>query len=163
MICSDIWHKGINTRSDISKLLYVISRAVRQVACEWQKFLLAHRCWGTFREEERPSAAMSGGETSAVRRLLGKSKLRQFWNIMSGIYAKYHVRIMLLFVYTTTRKRLVIFTCRYFKFTALSQSDCRNFSFCSKTALICNFTCEITKLLWQPFMIRLSVKMATKF
>ena len=76
---------------------------------------------------------------------------------------KYHVRIMLLFVYTTTRKRLVIFTCRYFKFTALSQSDCRNFSFCSKTALICNFTCEITKLLWQPFMIRLSVKMATKF
>ena len=42
------------------------------VACEWQKFLLAHRPWGTFREfvlAERPSAAMSGGETSAVRRL----------------------------------------------------------------------------------------------
>ena len=36
--------------------------------------------------------------------------LRQFWNIMSGIYAKYHVQIMLLFVYTTTRKRSVIFT-----------------------------------------------------
>ena len=39
---------------------------------------------------------------------------------------------MLLFVYTTTRKRFVIFTCRYFKLsrntTALSQSDCRNFS-----------------------------------
>ena len=28
---------------------------------------------------------------------------------------KYHVQIMLLFVYTTTRKRFVIFTCRYFK------------------------------------------------
>ena len=62
MICSRIF--GINTTSDISKLLYV---------------------------------------------------LRQFWNITSGIYAKYHVQIMLLFVYTTTRKRFVIFTCRYFK------------------------------------------------
>ena len=27
--------------------------------------------------------------------------LRQFWNIASGIYAKYHLQIMLLFVYTT--------------------------------------------------------------
>ena len=39
---------------------------------------------------------------------------------------------MLLFVYTTTRKRFVIFTCRYFKLnwntTALSQSNYRNFS-----------------------------------
>ena len=31
------------------------------------------------------------------------------------IYAKYHVQIMLLFVYTTTRKQFVIFTCMYFK------------------------------------------------
>ena len=42
------------------------------------------------------------------------------------------LQIMLLFVYTTTRKRFVIFTCRYFKLswntTALSQSNCRNFS-----------------------------------
>ena len=48
---------------------------------------------------------------------------------------KYHVQIMLLFVYTTTRKRFVIFTCRYFKLswntTALSQSNCRNFSWSS--------------------------------
>ena len=62
---------------------------------------------------------------------LGKWNLRQFWNIMSGIYAKYHVQIMLLFVYTTTHKGFVIFTCRYFKLswntTALSQSNCRNF------------------------------------
>ena len=39
---------------------------------------------------------------------------------------------MLLFVYTTTSKRFVIFTRRYFKLswntTALSQSNCRNFS-----------------------------------
>ena len=87
MICSDIC---INTTSDISKLLYVVSRAV------------------------------------------GEWNLRQFCNITSGIYAKYHVQIMLLFVYTTTRKRFVIFTCRYFKLswntTALSQSNCRNFS-----------------------------------
>ena len=38
---------------------------------------------------------------------------------------------MLLFVYTTTHKRFVIFTCRYFKLsrntTALSQSNCTNF------------------------------------
>ena len=65
--------------------------------------------------------------------------LRQFWNIPSGIYAKYHVQIMLLFFYTTTRTRFVIFTCRYFKLswnnTALSQSNCRNFS-CSGTMLI---------------------------
>ena len=58
--------------------------------------------------------------------------MRQFWNITSCIYAKYHVQIMLLFVYTTTSKRFVIFTCRYFKLswntTALSQSNCRNFS-----------------------------------
>ena len=58
--------------------------------------------------------------------------LRQFWNITSGIYAKYHVQTMLLFVYTTTHKRSVIFTCRYFKLsrntTALSQSNCWNFS-----------------------------------
>ena len=61
---------------------------------------------------------------------LGEWNLRQFWNITSGIFAKYHVQIILLFVYTTTRKRLVIFTYRYFKLswnpTALSQSDCRN-------------------------------------
>ena len=45
--------------------------------------------------------------------------LRQFWNITSGIY-------------TTSRKRFVIFTCKYFKSSrntpALSQSNCRNFS-----------------------------------
>ena len=44
-------------------------------------------------------------------------------------------RIMLLFVYTTTRKRFVIFTCSYFKLswntTALSRSNWRNFS-CSR-------------------------------
>ena len=80
---------GINTTSDISKLLDIISRAVRRV------------------------------------------KLRQFWNITRGIYAKYYVQIMLLFVYTTTCKGFVIFTCRYFKLswniTALSQLNCSNF------------------------------------
>ena len=47
----------------------------------------------------------------------------------SGIYAKYHVQIMLLFVYTATR---------YFKLskntTAVSQSNCRNFS-CSSVII----------------------------
>ena len=72
MICSDIWHEY--TRSDISKLLYVILRAARRV--KFETILKHHE---------------------------------------SGIYAKHHVLIMLLFVYTTTHKRVVIFTCRYFK------------------------------------------------
>jgi len=63
---------------------------------------------------------------------LGEWILRQFWNIMNGTYAKYHVQIMLSFVYTTAHKRFVIFTYSYFKLswntTALSQSNCRNFS-----------------------------------
>ena len=67
-----------------------------------------------------------------IPRVIYQKNLRQFWNITSGIYAKYHVQIMLLFVYTTTHKRFVIFTCRYFKLswntTTLSQSNCRNFS-----------------------------------
>ena len=69
---------------------------------------------------------------SRSRAVIGEWNLRQFWNITSAIYAKYHVQIMLLFVYTTTRKRFVIFTCRHFKLswntTALSQSNCRHFS-----------------------------------
>ena len=58
---------------------------------------------------------------------------------MSGVYAKQHVQIMLLFVYTSSRKSYLIFTCRYFKLswnpTALSQSNCRNFS-CSSITFI---------------------------
>ena len=67
-----------------------------------------------------------------MSQILDESNLKQFWNITSGIYAKSHVQIMVLFVYTTTRTRFVIFTSRYFKLswniTALSQSNCRNFS-----------------------------------
>ena len=73
--------------------------------------------------------------TSNISKLL----LLKFWNITSGIHAKYHVQIMILFVYTTTRKRFVIFTCRYFKLswntTALSQSNCRNLS-CSRLLIV---------------------------
>ena len=51
--------------------------------------------------------------------------------ICSDIRHKYHVQIMLLFVYTTNCQGFVIFTCRYFKLswntTALSQSNWRNF------------------------------------
>ena len=46
---------------------------------------------------------------------------------------------MLLIVYTTTRKRFVILTCRYLKLsrntTDLSQSNYRNFS-CSSITLV---------------------------
>ena len=71
-----------------------------------------------------------------------RSNLRQFWNITSGTYVIYHVQIVLLFVYTTTRKSFVIFTWGYFKLswntTALSQSNCRNFS-CSSIIWQINF------------------------
>ena len=80
----------INTTTDISKLLYVISRAARRVKFEtilkWKEWYLCPK--------------------SCTK--------------------------MLLFVYTTTRKGFVVFTSRYFKLswntTALSQSNCRNFS-----------------------------------
>ena len=67
-----------------------------------------------------------------ISRAVRRVKFETILNITSGIYDKYHVQIMLLFVYTTTHKRFVIFTCRYFKLswhtTALSQSNWRNFS-----------------------------------
>ena len=63
---------------------------------------------------------------------MGERNLRQFWNNKSVIYVKCHVQIVLLFVCITTHKAFVIFTRRYFKLswntTALSQSNCRNFS-----------------------------------
>ena len=65
----------------------------------------------------------------AVRRMKFETILKKKTSV---IYAKDHVQIMLLFVYTTTRKSFVIFTCRYFKLswniTSLSQSNCGNFS-----------------------------------
>ena len=55
---------------------------------------------------------------------------------------------MLLFVYTTTLKRFVIFTWRYFKLsrntTALSQSNCRNFS-CSSIILFTSYWLQDNK------------------
>ena len=81
---------GINTTSDISKLFYIISRAVRRV------------------------------------------KFETIFKYHKWYLCQISLQIMLLFVYTTTRKGFVIFTCRYFKLswntTALSQSNCRNFS-----------------------------------
>ena len=79
--------------------------------------------------------------------------LWKFWNMTSGIYAKYHVQILLLFMYTTTRQRFVIFTCRYFKLswntTALCQSNWRNFS-CSSIIIFSswNFTFFWQILFW---------------
>ena len=65
---------GINTTSDISKLLYVISRA----AIRWVKF---------------------------------EAILKYHERYLQ--YAKYHLQIVLSFVYTATRERFVVFTCRY--------------------------------------------------
>ena len=45
----------------------------------------------------------------------GGAYFSKFYGITSVIFAKYHVQIMLLFVFTTTNKRFVIFTCGYFK------------------------------------------------
>ena len=42
---------------------------------------------------------------------LGEWNLEQFWNITNGIYAKYHVQIMLLFVYIMIRE--ISATCEF--------------------------------------------------
>ena len=105
---------GINTTSDIKKLLYVISRAVRQVKFET---ILKYHEW---------------------------------------YLCQISQQILLLFVYTTTCKRFVIFTCRYFKLSwntnALSQSNCRNFS-CSSITTKILFTklIVISILSWKRF------------
>ena len=78
--------------------------------------------------------------TSDILKLLYLGNWRQFWNITSGIYAKYHTQIMLLFVYTGRCKMSVLFTCRYFKLswntTILTQSNCRKCSCSSITTKI---------------------------
>ena len=83
---------GRNTASDFSKLLYVISQAVRRV--KFETILKYHKCMV----------------------------------LMPNI--TYKSRYYLFILLPT--KRFVIFTCRYFKLnwniTALSQSNCRNFS-----------------------------------
>ena len=107
---------GINTTSDISKLLYVISRAVRRVKFET---ILKYHEW---------------------------------------YLCQISLQIMLLIVYTTTRKWFVIFTCRYFKLssntTALSQSNCRNFS-CSSIMVDTGrvFRRELISFDWRAFTI----------
>ena len=110
MISSDIWHKyqspgdEVDTTSDISKLLDVISRAVRRVKFET---ILKYHEW-----------------------------------YLCQISRTNHA-IICLYYYP---QKVVIFTCRYFKLswniTALSQSNCRNFS-CSIInsyieSLLCN-------------------------
>ena len=72
MICSDIWHA---TTSDISKLLYVISQAVRRVKFET-----------IFKYHE--------------------------WYLCQISHTNHAI---INFVDTTTRERIVIFICRYFK------------------------------------------------
>ena len=103
------------------------------------------------------------------RRFLQGERKEWFWNITSSIYAKYHVQIMLLFVYATTHKRFVIFTCRYFKLswntTALSQSNYRNFS-CSgiryRTQLLVPVLpeCWIFKMAWLCYFLVSSYRSA---
>ena len=103
---------GINTTRDISKLLYVISQAVRRV--KFETILKCHMWYLC--------------QISSTNRLL--------------------------FVNNTTRKRFVIFTCRYFKLslntTALSQSNCRNFSCTSIIKVI--FMTDLSYLLSVGFV-----------
>ena len=60
---------------------------LKNLDCEWQKFLLAHRRWGTFRE-----TSLSGDElreTSAVRRLeklRGNETIK--WNLIVNILCR---------------------------------------------------------------------------
>ena len=50
--------------------------------------------------------------------LLGAWNLGEFWNIMSGIYAKYHVQFIPLIVYTTTWE-IRLTPCVYFSWIVL--------------------------------------------
>ena len=50
----------------------------------------------------------------------------------------------------------------YIRNSRASLFDKQHGNRCSHKILIYNFTCEITKLSWQP-SVRLSVEMATKF
>ena len=94
--------------------------------------------------------------------------LRQFWNITSGIYAKYHVQIMLSFVFTNTRRRFVIFTCRYFRLswnTAVpSQSNCGNFWYSSIIIVIVVVVVDDDTFYWvylssdHPFQVYYKVR-----
>ena len=113
----DLWAYifGINTPSDVSKLFYAISGAVRPVKFET---ILKYPEW---------------------------------------YLCQISLLIMLLFVYTTTRKSFVIFTCRYFKLSwntaALSQSNCRNFSCSSINPLKCLCLCTWHKTDLMPALL----------
>ena len=92
---------SINTTSDILKMLYVISQAMRRVKFET---ILKYHKWYSY----------------------------QISHTIHAIICLYY-----------NHKRFVIFTCRYFKLswntTALSQSNCRNFSCSSiKPVIFCN-------------------------
>ena len=94
-------------------------------ACPWSMF-----------QEQNPSCVSAFIPTDFE--IVIRNFTRPFRNITQGIYAEYHVQIILLFDYTTTGKRFVIFTCRYLSWntSALSQSNCRNFSCSSITTRI---------------------------
>ena len=86
-----------------------------------------------------------------MERWLGEAYLRRVLNIWyyglgvgclfggGRLFKEISLQIMLLFVYTTTRKSFLILTCKYFKLswntTAQSQLNCRNFS-CSSIILL---------------------------
>ena len=167
MICSGIWYLvfGINTTSDISKLLYIVSLG----SLFWEK--KARKGKGRGRRGRVASPETSFGVRlsrrlqmfvyrpfrfslspfSALPKACSQTIISQavrasaIWHnfeisLTSGIYSKYHIQIMLLFAYTTSGKGFVIFTCWYFKLswntTALSQSNCRNFSCSGITTVI---------------------------
>ena len=120
---------GINTTSDISKLLDVISRAVRRVKFET---ILKYHEW-----------------------------------YLCQISRTNHA-IICLYYYP---QKVVIFTCRYFKLswniTALSQSNCRNFSCSIINSYIESLLCNVwrTNCFFFPLTqcISFCAKMALSF
>ena len=93
---------SINTTSDISKMLYVISHVQAMRRVKFETILKYHK-WYSYQISPTNHA------------------------------------IICLYYY---HKRFVVFTCRYFKLswntTALSQSNCRNFSCSIKPIIFCN-------------------------
>ena len=72
---------------------------------------------------------------------------------------------MVLFVYSISHKRFIIFTCRYFKIsrntTGLSQSNCRNFS-CSSYLIRETSSCRYLSTFEFPFYAERRYKFKSK-
>ena len=126
MIC------GINTASDISKFYVRYLYVMPNITYKSYYYLFT-------------PLLISIGNSMICSDIWHKYHEWYFW-VLRTLFVRnaklnqVHVQIILLFVYTTTRKNFAIFTCRYVKLrwntTVLSQSNCTNVSCSRRTEVI---------------------------